>query len=98
MTTCELRKKAAAIIEARGWRQDDYGTLDGPVCVLGALREARFGTVDVRDVDFGGPLDTAKAEMAPKDAKMPGVWLYEWNDMEGRTKEQVIAKLLDGCD
>ena len=90
MTTCELRKKAAAVIQERGWCQDDYED-NGAVCTIGALNVAAGRTPDDEDL-----------EQLSSVAESMGLFVLggiaAWNDAPDRTQAEVIARLLDGCD
>lgn len=76
-------------LKARGWTQGDYGTIDGPKCTFGALAWAHHGDVL--------PRVTAIDDMVELDAGyvlgqvVVGWSVVDWNDMTGRTSEQVIA-------
>lgn len=96
MTTCELRKKAAQVIQERGWCQGSYGDdASGPVCLVGALCLAE-GLSTTSCSRF------TASHQALLDMRIRGVkdeWSATiWNDRKTRTKEHVIARLLDGCE
>lgn len=86
MTICELRLKAAEIIEERGWWQGGFDGPNGECCMLEALYAAEnyvaFGSVTraAQDMGFGG-IDP----------------IVSWNDAPGRTKAEVLDRLRDGC-
>lgn len=105
MTTCQLRLKAAEEIENRGWHQGNYCGPNGEVCMLGALAYA--AGVDVR-------AETKKSEMRLFDIPTLRQAIEEmgfrtmhtfraqsvpqWNDAPDRKKEEVLARLRDGCE
>jgi len=95
MTTCELRKKAAEVIETRGWHRGSYIGQNGAVCMLGALHIAAFGNAVGCDLT-----NSLEARIAFNEAK-ESIGLKsipKWNDRKGRTKNQVIERLLKGCE
>lgn len=96
MTTCELRLKAAEVIETRGWCQGAHSNSRGQVCALGAL-----AAVVGRD-PYDDPLTDEEAAalraMGFKSHYGPELEpIWKWNDAPDRTKEEVIAKLREGC-
>lgn len=95
MTTCELRLKAAEIIEARGWCHGTF-ELRGAVCIIGAIRSAATGSphpIYPYERNDEVALDAAVQSMGFKDRG----WATSWNDACGRTKADVLAKLREGC-
>ncbi len=108
MTTCQLRLKAAEVIEQRGWYQHGFAASpDGPVCLLGALIEADAGSAyssDIANVPIIHPrvvdacvamgfTKLTGADIEPSDMSRP----HRWNDAKDRTKDEVLARLRDGC-
>lgn len=85
----KLLLKAAAVIEDRGWCQWSYESLDGRVCLLGALKVAAGGSPN-DDEDEDSVVGIAKRAMAGAVGK---VFVHSWNDHPNRTKEEVVAKL-----
>lgn len=85
----EVLRRAADIIERRGWCQNDYQ--DGAaVCILGALRLAITGNTDNHSDRVHNP--------AERLAKNLGQAPWVWNDEPGRTKEEVIAALRSAAE
>lgn len=86
MTTCELRLKAAEIIEERGWWQGGFKGPSGECCLVEAMQKAESSSElflvsrAVRSMGFRGV-----------DESMM------WNDAPERTKAEVVARLRDGC-
>lgn len=100
MTVCELRLKAARVIEDRGWGTGKLGlhSSEGPVCILGALY--------IADPQGGDPYNPKPGSLRywAIDAlgfSMPGhrtaPTADRWNDAPDTTKEMVLARLRDGC-
>jgi hypothetical protein len=82
---------AADYIERHGWCQHIYQDHAGKVCAAGAL-------LHVAIPDTYHPTVREKASLAllalAKLKKYLGTdWIGSWNDMRGRTKEQVVAAL-----
>jgi hypothetical protein len=99
MKTSEVLDLAADLIEKRGWVQggeqnadsvdDPWGRRGGPVCMEGAIGVAAgVGTLscDINACPAG------KAVRAYLNAERYQR-LYDYNDVPGRTKEEVIAVL-----
>jgi hypothetical protein len=42
-TQKQIFEKASRIVRTRGLKKGDYGTVDGPVCMLGALNQSWTG-------------------------------------------------------
>lgn len=40
----DVLQRAKAVIQERGWQQESYGTPEGPVCAIGALRVVLTGS------------------------------------------------------
>jgi hypothetical protein len=110
MTSCELRLKAAEILEERGhckWMLCDEET--GRVCVNGALLLAAGAPVEkLRRCDWDIWLD-GRSDAVTEAVKAMG-FVHEqagsgstlessvWNNKPERTQEEVIARLREGCD
>lgn len=84
--------KAADIIEERGWYQGWFYNIqkgcDGPVCLLGAVNVACGREPDVSNV-----ADTDAVDKAVRRKLKRRVFAANWNDRDGRTKEQVVNML-----
>lgn len=92
MTTRQVLQKARAILITKGWIQhrlkSDYG-----FCALGAIQEA------TRSGRFKKPLGILDARMKAKTqlrkiisrgTHISGYSIDQWNDEDGRTKEQIL--------
>lgn len=109
LKTPALLKRAADVIDQRGWYQDDYINEAGCVCVLGAFRVAVAEAAGVEEADIpnavlgiGGLLnwdlinevdDAASALHQHIDEPAAFFGVAEWNDHPGRTKDEVTAAL-----
>ncbi len=100
MTTCEIRKAAAALLSEPGkWTQNAFERGDA-YCMVGACRKV-LGYYDVEpreDIDFTDIRQQARdaAQEALGASSVDDA--YGFNDAPGRTAEQVVAKLLEGCE
>lgn len=95
MTNCELRKKAAKVIQTRGWHRGSFSSVKGAVCMLGALNTAAYG--NAIGPSYLTPFSAVNAlQRAVLSIGLKSI--PKWNDRKGRTKAQVIAKLLKGCE
>lgn len=102
MTEKELLIKAAEYIQKHGWLKEDLGKINGPVCMLGALRcAAGFDPEEpIDDVDYGKSywalppntvvyLNAVNRLEAELSSPIPN-----WNDSPNTTVEDVINRLL----
>jgi len=91
--TRELRERAAALIETRGWYQGDYvepGTTgQGRVCAIGAI----YLAAGYRPTSIHAPSHVGRT--IEELEKKLGRALSVWNDTSGRTKAEVLALLRD---
>lgn len=79
----EILLRAAEIIEERGWCQRSFGDYKrGPKCAAGAIIEA------AHDAHRGG-----RVHELIRRAKPTGDHLMLWNDADGRTAAEVVARL-----
>ena len=78
---------AADVIERLGWCQYTAGFSTGPVCVMGALHMAIFGTVS--EMNYSERFHKAWKRFGDS----VGGWGVGYNDAYGRTKEEVISAL-----
>jgi hypothetical protein len=96
MTRKQLSKvcaKAADEIEVRGLLKGDFGTNDGPKCVIGACRFAANGTVNVRlETNDDLNLNTLFDETRPRSSR-DGV--ASFNDAPRTRKHDVVELLRD---
>jgi hypothetical protein len=105
MTPCELRLKAAEVIDQRGLNKGKLINNDGCVCLLGALIVAlEANPLDepqyIPKLFMRFPLiQQACRAMGFETMNLFGhiPHPHDWNDMPERTKEDVIARLRDGC-
>lgn len=96
MTTCALRLKAAEVIEERGWCQRAFQQRDGSVCLIGALSVVLTGAATADSAALKPYRDTVASLgfMTDIGGFMSAV---AWNDAPERTKEEVLARLREGC-
>lgn len=82
-------QRAADLIEEFGWKQGDYGSKEqAGFCMIGALAEAR---VDLGDI--GRDSRVPKCYIGVTEDWLGNDWNYQWNDEDGRTKDEVVARL-----
>jgi len=74
---------AADLIETYGWVQGRLGTCEVGFCITGALRQAS---------QWGIRQGCGEAQRA-LHRSLGGMNPSTWNDVPGRTKEEVIAQL-----
>lgn len=84
-----LLLKTAGVIEERGWCQNSYGDKQGRLCILGAMRVAL--KLPLRD--FCGAIPPAGDEAMDRLSRHIGNRPHKWNDAQGRTQAEVVAKL-----
>jgi hypothetical protein len=85
MTAAEILRAAAKRLEEKGWCQGSYyEATTGRCCAYGAIDRVGMG----RDTVTAGRLlrDYVKDE------------IEDWNDVEGRTVEEVIAAMLAAAE
>lgn len=110
-TLCQIRLKAARIIQRRGWRRGAFiGSKQGScsVCVMGAIALACGATVAELRADQWGAF-SALVQMQlnrvvrAMDFDDGTSWnggkaeAVRWNDAPGRKKAEVLHRLRDGC-
>jgi hypothetical protein len=83
MTAGEVLAKAADLIEARGWIQQEFETPHG-VCALGAMQRITYGFEIRMECE-----DRARLALETEI----GEAITIWNDAPGRTKEEVVTAL-----
>jgi hypothetical protein len=91
-TPAQLLNRAADILDERGWFQGNYVGATGCVCALGARHLA------VTELD-GNPTRATFATGAEFETALDRIYgalqtdstdgIADWNDAEGRTKEEV---------
>ncbi len=85
MTPSQLLRNSAALLEDAGWVQGAFSNRGG-YCVLGALR------VSCNIADHALP------EAWELLKQVVGTSITYWNDVEGRTKEEVTAALIKAAE
>lgn len=91
MTIAEVLEGAANYIEEHGWQQGHAGVPGGPRCLAGAIHSAigvepvHHGLVDLLPKEFRSALNAVGKQTQTSPVL--------WNDLPGRTKEQVIDAL-----
>lgn len=99
--TADLLDKAAQIIEANGWLQDDYYDFtesqvmqkqpkECRVCAYGALNIAATGAPSPHAVDEEVDVVEDAADAVTSVLGIEGLDLAAWNDVPGRTAQEVI--------
>lgn len=89
--TSDILKRTKAVLLSRGWFQGDYvNPITGEVCIVGAMNIAKEGIPfpDDDDDDEPDPAHDLVSNLCFKE------WcedIGQWNDMHGRTPEQVLA-------
>lgn len=86
----QVLRKAAKIIEKRGWIQKKLVDDEGRVCAVGALT-----CVAKEDFISRGTATTKLIEHLNAGKGMNLIGIPYWNDQPGRTKQEVIATLLE---
>lgn len=102
-TVADALDRAAALIETQGLAVGDFGTVDGPLCMLGALRVAVFGTVYPTRCEFDDPNPLSDEPDWPLyvDAcdeltrALGNACIPTWSDR--RNTATVVAKLRDAA-
>lgn len=94
MKASEVAFRAAEAIDKFGWHRESYGNEECGFCFLGSIGYAIDSIPDIFTV--GHPsLDIADAiiDRAMEHVAPDFDVIYEWNDAEGRTKEEVTGLL-----
>lgn len=84
--TSALLLRAAAYIEQHGWCQGQ-AFIGERACIMGALHVVHSG--EKRDGSLAGPVEHCFTRL---NATL-GMGPRRWNDADGRTQEEVVAKL-----
>jgi hypothetical protein len=93
-TTCDVRRKAAAILKARGWTRGQLEK-DGRVCLIGAINQTIAGHQYAYPVT---PHLRALRERTVQELEAKiRCGLLKWNDTIARSRAQVIKLLLEEC-
>jgi hypothetical protein len=80
--------RAVEVLAERGWCQDAYTNDAGQVCVRGAMNVAVIGQADADLLDSA--LERLDGYLRSQGW---GVLAERWNDVEGRTADEVVAAL-----
>ena len=87
--TADLLRRAKARLQRKGWYQGSCGHPDGANCLWATVvRESRVGLEEVPEcysLECTHALDLLRAEVG---SSVPG-----WNDVKGRTIDEVYALL-----
>ena len=100
-TPADTLRLAAEWLEMHEWGQGDWLCEDGSVCALGAISVIVTGSANgiMRcDADLYDKYSEAALELAkrldPNAAPARAVFtVFDWNDVKGRTKEEVVAAM-----
>lgn len=97
-SVADVLRHAALIIEERGWCQNKVGVSGGPVCAIGAIKEADPAT-GVDAINWTRRLAWKAMTFAERALRLPkqrnGLYrpLSFFNDTPGRTAAEVVAAL-----
>jgi hypothetical protein len=86
ITPAEVLRRAADLIEQKGWVQGVYERRGEGFCALGAIR------AQIHDVPFATRRDALTALEASLPPRFQG-WTPRWNDHPGRRAPSVIKHL-----
>ncbi|MFZ3592248.1 DUF6197 family protein [Streptomyces sp. BH104] len=91
----DVLDKAVAYLDQYGWLQGDFAQSDKecPACAVGAINAAMFGTPHPLAIDGTWTETDEVAEVVVEQSGIEGFDLAAWNDIEGRTKEEVTEAL-----
>lgn len=89
-----ILNRAADVIVERGWTTGEIQDRRGAVCLVGALNLAITG--NSLDPVFGNRKWSLAEAYLREVTDAPG-HAWEWNDVPGRTKEQVIGALREAA-
>jgi hypothetical protein len=82
-------KKGKEAIEKYGWIQGNMGRPNLGYCAMGAINDQR-----VSHVDYKSAIHALWVELPPgnyDESELSPHPIAQWNDAEGRTKEEVLA-------
>lgn len=94
VTVADVLARAADILEEFDWRQGSCGSReDGSMCAVGAIYEA--------SIDLGVRLSDTERRACCIDGEPERIAslypLASWNDKQGRTKAEVVARLREAA-
>ena len=75
--------RTIAVLRKYGWKQGGYGAPGGPRCIAGAIAQTN------READIDSILERLRKHL--------GMPVWQWNDVPGRTVDEVIALLSAAC-
>lgn len=94
MNTAEILEAAAAEVENRGWYQGGFYGPAGTVCAAGGMRCALNLEGELfHGEDWGAYDDALTAFTSYVIGDVEWQELFDWNDAEHRTAEQVVKEL-----
>ncbi len=89
-----ILKRAANYIDEKGWLQNRQMDDTGAVCSVGAICKVTavewYNGRSYTDDEFTAALEKFESYL--------GMDIADWNDMKGRTKQQVIETLMRAAD
>lgn len=89
----QVLEEAAEVLETSGWCQGIFQNIRGEHCMAGAI-----GKVVLED-DQISHATMLNWRFIPAvialEKELPGIYIPNWNDATGRTKEEVVDKLMD---
>lgn len=89
MKASEVLRGAKGVLQRQGWLQGGYGTVDGPVDLLGACAVA----CGAKHLGAGSAALDAEQIVVPYLREVIGLHVSPWNDTFGRTLDEVIAAI-----
>lgn len=92
-TVSDVLLAAADVLYRDGWTQGKAHGRDGSHCVAGAIQIAAGLGLNAIALTDG----YMAAFRAFSDV-VPGMWVAEWNDVPGRTADEVIHALKDAAE
>lgn len=96
MQPSDILLEAAQVINEYCWTQGQYRDADEGFCVVGALRRSysRLSRTNIPDLYYTTYVRAARILMEVIGA-CP---LEKWNDLPGRTKDEVVGALVIAAD
>jgi len=91
----DILRQAAAVLESKGWCQGMMHGIGGTCCMLGAITTAAWA--EPHDGHAVRRIAERERACTMVVQLLRGRAISEWNDEPGRTKEQVVAKLLEAA-
>lgn len=104
-SAADVLRRAAEVLDERGWAQTDYEDIDGCVCALGALSVVVYGDPYPPDDDLRVAVEAVALGALEAHLKIgfdrpayAGEAVAKWNDAMGRTVDEVKAAFLAAAE